>query len=356
MRPIAIQLPLGAVMADVSGHELTKAEREFLMHPNVGGVILFARNYHDPEQLSRLTAEIRALRTPPLLVAVDQEGGRVQRFRESFTRIPPMRELGRAWDSDPKRARRLAHDVGMVLALELRAVGVDFSFSPVLDLDVGRSSVIGDRALHADPLVVAELAAALIGGMAQGGVAAVGKHFPGHGFAEADSHVDVPVDERSYEEISATDMVPFARLCTGSLAGIMPAHVVYPRVDERPAGYSRFWLETVLRGHLGFSGVVFSDDLSMVGAHSAGSIVDRAKTALAAGCDMVLVCNDPDAARRAVEGLVHPVPAASLAALARLHGHPRPGGLTALRESPDYARALQSLAHWSPQSGSLPLA
>lgn len=351
-----IPLPLGPVMADVAGHELTVDERELLTHPNVGGVILFARNYLDPEQLARLTSQIHALRTPPLLIAVDQEGGRVQRFRQCFTRIAPMREVGTTWERDARRARRLAHDVGLVLALELRAVGVDFSFSPVLDLDFGRSKVIGDRALHGDPLVVAELASALIGGMAEGGTAAVGKHFPGHGFAEADSHTDMPVDERSYEEISTTDMVPFARLSTAGLAGIMPAHVVYARVDPKPAGFSRFWLQTVLRERLGFAGVVFSDDLSMVGAHGAGSIVDRGRAALEAGCDMVLVCNDPRAAARVIEGIRHAVPPARLAAMARLHGHPRPTGFHALRESPVYARALQSVAHASTPSGDLPLA
>ena len=223
-----------------------------LAHPDVGGVILFARNYASPEQVSRLTTDIHAVRTPPLLIAVDHEGGRVQRFREGFTRLPAMRDLGVLHDHSPVAARDLARNVGSVLAHELRACGVDFSFAPVLDLDYGRSGVIGDRAFHTDPEAVAELAAALVAGLADGGMGAVGKHFPGHGFAEADSHTAMPVDERSLEEIERQDLEPFRRLVAAGLEGIMPAHVLYPRIDPQPAGYSRFWLQTMLRERLRF--------------------------------------------------------------------------------------------------------
>lgn len=350
------QLPLGPVMLDVAGLELTAEERERLRHPAVGGVILFTRNYRDPGQVKALVAQIHAQRSPPLLVAVDHEGGRVQRFREGFTRLPAMGAVGEEWARHPESARRVARSSATVLALELRAHGVDFSFAPVLDLDHGRSRVIGDRAFSGDPATVTELALAFMHGLADGGMGAVGKHFPGHGFAEADSHVEAPVDPRSLEEISARDLVPFRRLVSTGLTGVMPAHVIYPAVDPRPAGFSRRWLQDILRGEFGFHGVIFSDDLSMVGAHSAGSVVDRARAALEAGCDMVLVCNDSRAAETLVEGLHRTCSAATLSALARLHGRPRPSGFTALREFPDYVRALTALSHWQAPSGELPLA
>lgn len=356
MNPLAHPLPLGPVMLDVAGKALSAEERELLLHPAVGGVILFTRNYESPEQLAALTADIRALRTPPLLIAVDHEGGRVQRFRPGFTRLPPMRLLGQAWERDNAAAVRAAHALGLVLAMELRAHGVDFSFTPVLDLDHGPSGVIGDRAFHRDPLVVVALAQALVEGLAQGGMGAVGKHFPGHGFAAADSHTAVPVDDRTLEALRIDDMVPFQALVSKGLTGIMPAHVIYPRVDEKPAGYSRIWLQRELRERMGFGGVIFSDDLSMVGAHSAGDIVDRARAALGAGCDVALVCNDPEAARRLVDGLDRRCPPTTLGALARLHGRPQPAGFVALREHPVYSRALQGLAHLATPSGDLPLA
>ena len=351
-----VPLPLGPVMLDVEGLQLTVEERERLRHPAVGGVILFTRNYRDPEQVRALVADIHAQRTPPLLVAVDHEGGRVQRFREGFTRLPAMGAIGEDWERHPESGRRAARIAATVLALELRAHGVDFSFAPVLDLNHGRSRVIGDRAFHRDPQVVTELALAFMHGLAEGGMGAVGKHFPGHGYAEADSHVDAPVDTRSLDEIAACDLIPFRRLVSNGLTGVMPAHVIYPAIDALPAGFSRRWLQDILRGELGFRGVVFSDDLSMVGAHSAGSIVDRGRAALEAGCDMVLVCNDSTAAGTLVEGLHRNCGAATLAALARLHGRPRPTGFTALRESADYVRALTALSHWQTPSGELPLA
>ncbi len=292
---MAPERPLGPVMVDLAGLALSAEEREMLAHPLAGGVILFARNYAAPDQLRALTAAIHAVRSPPLLVAVDQEGGRVQRFSDGFTRLPPARALGLVHDRDPGLARTLAQSLGIVLAAELGAHGVDFSFAPVLDIDFGSSSVIGDRALHSEPAVVAALAAAFVAGLRHGGMGAVGKHFPGHGFVRADSHTEVPIDERDRATIAARDLAPYAALVGHGLGGIMPAHVIYPRVDSRPAGFSPVWLQDILRGELGFDGMIFSDDLSMAGAAVAGGMAERGEAALAAGCDMVLVCNAPQA-------------------------------------------------------------
>ena len=294
---------LGPVMLDIAGAVLSPAECELLRHPLLGGVILFARNYRSPRQLCELTAAIRALRRPELLIAVDHEGGRVQRFQEGFTRLPPMRRLGTAWERDPAQACAAAGDTAYVLASELLRCGLDFSFAPVLDVDFGASGVIGDRAFHSDPGAIAQLASAFIGGLREAGMASVGKHFPGHGFASADSHLALPVDERSYAEIDATDLLPYRELIKAGLAAIMPAHVLYPKVDAQPAGYSSFWLRQVLRARLGFDGMIFSDDLSMQGARGAGGVVARAEAALAAGCDMVLLCNAPESARELLDGL-----------------------------------------------------
>src|SRR6266581_3684600 len=290
------KMTLGPVMLDVTGLRVTPEEKEILRHPSVGGVILFARNFESPRQLLALTTGIRALRRPELLIAVDHEGGRVQRFQEGFTRIPPMRLLGERWDAGAAQARTLAESTGYVVAVELRAHGVDFSFAPVLDVDFGSSSIIGDRAFSDEPAVIAALAGAFVAGSTAGGAASVGKHFPGHGYVKADSHVDVPVDERSLDEIEAADLLPYRELIEQGLSGIMPAHVIYPKVDKRPAGFSPVWLKDLLRDRLGFDGMIFSDDLSMEGASVAGGVVQRAEAALAAGCDMILVCNAPQAA------------------------------------------------------------
>lgn len=286
----------GPLMIDLAGTALSALDRERLADARVGGVILFSRNYQSPQQLVALCAEIHALRQPPLLIAVDHEGGRVQRFCEGFTRLPAMRGLGEHWDRDRQEAARLARAIGYVLAAELRALGVDFSFAPVLDLDWGRSGVIGDRAFHRDPQAVVALAGGLIAGMSDAGMACCGKHFPGHGWAAADSHVAIPVDERSLAEL-APDLEPYRRL---PLAAVMPAHVIYPQIDARPAGFSPVWLDT-LRRQFGFDGVIFSDDLSMEGASVAGGIVERAQAAWSAGCDMLLVCNAADAVGELLE-------------------------------------------------------
>jgi beta-N-acetylhexosaminidase len=287
------RLPLGPAVIDVVGPTLTDEDRNRLRHPAAGGVILFSRNYENPEQLSTLTTEIARLREPELLLCVDHEGGRVQRFREGFSTIPPMRTLGKLWDRDRDAARETARAIAYVVGAELAAHGVDFSFAPVLDLDYGSSSVIGDRALHFDPTAVGALGACIVKGFADAGMGAVGKHFPGHGYAEADSHVAVPRDERKFADILKKDLVPFRATIEAGLAGVMPAHVIYGQVDAEPAGYSKHWLQEVLRGKLGFQGIIFSDDLSMEGASVAGGVPERARAALAAGCDMVLLCNDP---------------------------------------------------------------
>jgi beta-N-acetylhexosaminidase len=303
-------------MLDVAGLGLEPAEKERLRHPATGGVILFARNFESPRQLRALTTEIRAQR-PGVLIAVDHEGGRVQRFQEGFTRIPPMRLLGRRWDTDAGGARALAEAIGHVIAVELRAHGVDFSFAPVLDVDFGSSSVIGDRAFSDDPAVIASLAGAFVAGLSAGGAASVGKHFPGHGYVKADSHVDVPVDTRNLSDIEEADLFPYRGLIAQGLSAVMPAHVVYPKVDSKPAGFSRVWLQDILRGLLKFDGMIFSDDLSMEGASGAGGPAGRAIAAVEAGCDMVLVCNAPDAAVEVLEALKDRAPALRRMALMR---------------------------------------
>jgi beta-N-acetylhexosaminidase len=290
----------GPIVVGVEGRELSATDRERLLHPRVGIVILFAANYESPEQLTRLCAEIHALRDPALLIAVDHEGGRVQRFREGFTVLPPMRSLGQLWDRDVLLACRAAASTGYVLGAELRAHGVDLSFAPVLDLDHGRSTVIGNRSLHGDPRVVTLLAAHLTHGMLLAGMANCGKHFPGHGWAKADSHVDIPRDGRPLAAILQSDAAPY-RWLGPMLAGAMPAHVVYSRVDPQPAGFARRWVEDILRGELGFTGAVFSDDLLMEGAREAGSVGDRAAAAFAAGCDFALVCSQASAMDEALE-------------------------------------------------------
>lgn len=282
-------LPLGPLMIDVAGTQLTDLDRERLCHPLVGGIILFSRNYANPEQLAELTATIHALRSPRMLIAVDHEGGRVQRFRDGFTRLPPMAALGRLWDSDAEGACSAARQVGYVLAAELRARGIDYSFTPVLDLDYGPSRVIGDRAFHRSPEAVIALAQALGEGLRQAGMGSCGKHYPGHGYVVPDSHVELPVDDRAFAAMQE-DIEPYRQL---AIDGVMAAHVIYNCMDCNTAVFSNKWID-YLRNDIKFNGVVFTDDLSMAGAGVVGDMLARVQTAYAAGCDMLLVCNTPD--------------------------------------------------------------
>lgn len=318
MNQQTIAAPLGPVMLDVVGTTLAADDLRRIQHPLTGGVILFARNYKDRAQLTALCAAIHAAR-PGVLIAVDHEGGRVQRFRtDGFTRLPAMRLLGQLWERDVLAACKAATALGYVLATELRACGVDLSFTPVLDLDYGESGVIGDRAFHRDPRIVTMLAKSVNHGLALAGMANCGKHFPGHGFVKADSHIEIPVDERDPKEIVKEDAAPYGWLGM-SLAAVMPAHVIYPEFDKHPAGFSKKWLN-LLRKDMGFEGVIFSDDLSMEGASVAGNVVQGAHAALKAGCDMVLICNAPDKADQLLEGLDASLAANAERSSARLAG------------------------------------
>ena len=310
----------GPVMLDLAGFGVTEEERHRLQHPAAGGVILFSRNYQSPEQLKALTEEIHALRQPKLLIAVDQEGGRVQRFRDGFTRLPPAAWYGRRFDEAPERGRAAAHALGWLMASELRACGVDFSFAPVMDLANPISSVIGDRGFHARPEVVTDLVGHWMAGAREAGMVSVGKHFPGHGNVAADSHLELPVDRRRFEDLLMEDLIPFERLIGHGLEAVMPAHVIYEKVDPLPAGFSPFCLQKVLRQRLEFQGVIFSDDLSMSAAAFAGGYRERARTALEAGCDMALVCNNPEAARQVLDELRDYRNPASQSRLVRMHG------------------------------------
>ncbi|MEX3839571.1 beta-N-acetylhexosaminidase [Paraburkholderia sp. BR10882] len=292
----------GPVMLDVVGTTLNDDDVRRLAHPMTGGVILFARHYENRAQLVALTDAIRSVRED-LLIAVDHEGGRVQRFRtDGFTVLPAMGRLGALWDKDVLLATKLATAVGYILASELRACGIDLSFTPVLDLGYGQSKVVGDRAFHRDPRVVTLLAKSLNHGLSLAGMANCGKHFPGHGFATADSHVAVPVDERPLEAILGEDAQPYDWLGL-SLTAVMPGHVIYPKVDAKPAGFSRIWVEEVLRKRLRFTGAIFSDDLSMEAARQGGTLTEGARAALEAGCDMVLICNQPHEAGKVLDAL-----------------------------------------------------
>ena len=277
----------------------------------------------------------------------------MQRFRDGFTAIPPMRELGVAWEKNAAKAKQLAQDTGYVLASELRAHGVDLTFAPVLDVDFKRSSVIGDRAFHADPEIIAPLAQALVHGFNLGGMSSVGKHFPGHGHVRADSHHEIPLDDRSYIDIEQCDLIPFRRLIGAGLGAVMPAHVIYPQVDAQPAGFSSKWLKQILRQQLEFDGVIFSDDLSMEGAKGAGGIVARATAALSAGCDMVLVCNDAGAADELLAGLDYTMPAVGQARLAAMRGRGSIHDMPTLREAPEYQRALATVKAIGKREGDL---
>jgi beta-N-acetylhexosaminidase len=328
-------MTLGPLMIDLVGPQVTPEEREMLGHPLVGGVILFARNYENPEQLLQLTHSIHAVRSPPLLIAVDHEGGRVQRFRAGFSRLPPARRIGHLFDTDRVAGLAAARSMGWLMAAELRAHGVDLSFAPTVDLDYGLNEAIGDRALHPTADVTAQLAVAYMMGMREAGMAATAKHFPGHGAVVADSHVSLPVDRRELPDLDA-DLAPYRRLIANGLPGVMVAHILLPAEDDSPASLSARWIRGILRTDLNFQGAVFTDDLSMGAVAAGGGIVERCQRALAAGCDMLLVCNDPAARGQALANLkVVPDPAAHLR-LVRMRGQDR--------QSLDQLRAS---AHWN---------
>ena len=335
-------MTLGPLMLDLSGLELSAEDRDLLMHPLVGGVILFSRNYRSPAQLERLVATIHGLRQPSLLVAVDQEGGRIQRFREGFTELPKANAIGRCHDLHARDGLALARRTGWLMAAELRAVGIDMSFAPVLDLDWGMSEVIGDRSFHSDPETVAALARAYASGMRAAGMAATGKHFPGHGAVVQDSHHTLPVDRRPYADLDR-DLLPFQRLVREALAGVMTAHVLYTEVDDKPASFSSRWITQELRQTMDFRGAVFSDDLVMEGASVLGDLSQRARAALDAGCDMVLVCNNRSGAIKVVEALSGFSDPVSQIRLARFHGKPMPDRETLLA-SEEWRDAQQALS------------
>lgn len=320
-------MTLGPLMIDLEGTELQSIERELLQHPLVGSVILFARNYADPAQLAKLVADIHAVRSPALIVGVDHEGGRVQRFRDGFSRLPPLRRIGHEYDASPRAGLALAREMGWLMAAELRAHGVDLSFAPCVDLDYGVSEVIGDRALHARAGVVGELAVAYMHGMRSAGMVATAKHFPGHGAVVADSHHALPVDRRTLADLEA-DIAPYRLLIDNGLAGVMVAHVLYPEIDDVPASASQRWIRGYLRNELRFQGVVFADDLSMAGAAAVGGIVERAERALAAGCDVLPVCNHRESVIAVLDGF-----------------HPQPDAAAALRRV-----RLRGRGQWTPES------
>ena len=336
-------MTLGPLMIDVAGLALDAEERERLRHPQVGGVILFARNFADRAQLRELTAAIRSVRHPAPLIAVDQEGGRVQRFRGEFTALPALRWLGREYDRDPDAARHLAFTCAWVMARELLDVGVDLSFAPCVDLDWGVSMVIGDRALHRSPEAVASLALSYLQGLRSAGMSAVAKHFPGHGAVTADSHHELPVDRRTFFDLQ-DDLVPYRRLVSHGLGGVMVAHVRYPDVDASIASLSPRWIRRVLRQDIGFAGAIFSDDLSMAGAAVAGIVTERVSQALAAGADMALVCNDPVAAASAIDALHGHVDPAAHARLVALRPDPTRRSTLALEADPHWQQATTRLA------------
>lgn len=313
-------MSLGPVMMDLVGTQISDTEKELLLHPQLGGVILFTRNFESIDQITALIQEIHDLRTPHLLISIDHEGGRVQRFHEGFTRLPPANAYYELFKLDEEKGRKCIEQAGWLMAAELRSIGVDFSYAPVLDLAHGVSGVIGDRAFHSKPDIVATLAYAFMHGMALAGMPAVGKHFPGHGGVAEDSHLALPVDHRNMSKLLKEDIVPFEKMIQNGLPAIMPAHVIYDQVDDKPAGYSKIWLQQILRGRLNFQGVIFSDDLSMEAAGVAGSYGKRAKQAIEAGCDMVLVCNHPDGVAEVVSTLDGYTNPAAQIRLMRMHG------------------------------------
>jgi len=339
---------LGPLMIDIKGSSLSAEDRELLRHPFVGGVILFSRNSESAKQLRELTDEVHNLREPRLLIAVDQEGGRVQRFRSEFSELPALASIGELYDKDHDRGLALARDCGWLMAAELRSAGLDFSFAPVLDLRTAYSSIIGDRAFHALPRAVTRLARAYVAGMRDARMAAVGKHFPGHGCVTADSHVELPVDERDFYDIEQADLVPFRGMVESGIEGIMTAHVLYPKVDRHAAGYSKIWIEDVLRADMRFEGVVFSDDLSMAGAETGGCYADRAQAALAAGCDILLICNHREAVVEILDDLGSEYSPLAQVRLMRMHGHGESPRIEELYKSEKWRAIVDRVRRWNP--------
>ncbi|MCU7884085.1 MAG: beta-N-acetylhexosaminidase [Candidatus Thiodiazotropha sp. (ex Lucinoma annulata)] len=346
-------MSLGPVMLDLEKTSISEDEERLLSHPAVGGVILFSRNFESQAQLTALCADIHAIRTPHLLIAVDHEGGRVQRFREGFTPLPAAAWYGDHYLKQPDQGLKLAEQGGWLMASELRACGVDFSFAPVLDLGLGISEVIGDRAFSQDAEVVARLAQAWMQGSHSAGMAVVGKHFPGHGAVEADSHLALPVDQRRFEDLEMEDLRPFERMINAGMEAIMPAHVIYSHIDKDLAGFSPFWLGNVLRKQLGFQGVIFSDDLNMAAAKEAGGHADCASAALSAGCDMVLVCNNRPAAIEVLDQLKDYNDPAAHVRLVRMHGR-KQKTLQQLHFDPRWKSAVHRLSV-APEEASLDL-
>jgi beta-N-acetylhexosaminidase len=330
-------MTLGPLMVDVAGKTLTAEDRELLRHPLVGSVILFTRNYENPAQLAALVADIRGVRAPPLLVAVDHEGGRVQRFRAGFSVLPAARRIGQEFDLDHRQGLEMARSLAWLMAAELRALGIDFSFAPCVDLDYGISAIIGDRAYHAKPEHVGTLALAVIQGMRQAGMAATAKHFPGHGAVVADSHLALPIDRRALADLEP-DVLPYRRLIPNDLAAIMMGHVLFPAVDNVPASFSRRWVTEYLREQLDFRGVIFADDLTMEGATVMGGVVARAEAAMDAGCDVLPVCNRRASVIELLDGLtVKPGPASQMRIL-RMRGREAAPTHAVLTASDEYLR------------------
>ncbi|MGB1310884.1 MAG: beta-N-acetylhexosaminidase [Leucothrix sp.] len=332
-------MPIAPLMLDLEGIELTQEEQELLKHPLCGGLILFSRNFHSVEQLEYLIKSVRQASGPDLLIGVDHEGGRVQRFKDGFTHLPALGKLYAQSDNE-QVALQAARNHAWLMASELRALGIDFSFAPVLDLNYGVSEVIGDRAFHAEAEIVSKMAEAYIEGMHQAGMASTGKHFPGHGAVVADSHKEIPIDKRDFSTLDAFDIQPFLKLIPKGLDAVMPAHVIYPAIDSRPAGFSEIWLKQILRGILNFDGVIFSDDLDMEGASFAGNYAQRAEAAITAGCDMVLVCNNRQGVMQVLDEAS--IELHSQAALARQHRLKGMVGKTYMNRS-----ALLDTQRWS---------
>ena len=336
-------MTLGPLMVDVAGLALTAEESDRLRDPRIGGVILFSRNFEGLDQLRDLVASIHAIRTPRLIVAVDQEGGRVQRLRDGFTRLPALRWLGHQYDIDARESRHLARLSGWLMAAELLDVGIDLSFAPVVDLDLGLSEIIGDRAIHRDPEIVASLAIAYMHGMREAGMMAVAKHYPGHGGVVPDSHLELPEDHRALDEMSS-DLAPYASLIANGLPGVMVAHVRYPQIDRRIASLSPYWLQTELRQKLGFGGAIFSDDLNMSAVAEIGEMPERVRQTLEAGADMALICNNPDAVAQSLDELGDIRYPASQARLAAMRPHADAVLASGIRQTPEWENAVSQLA------------